>query len=99
MPFVNVLIFLVEQGFFHTNVEKGRLPKIFGMTASPVTKKGDLRYRYTLMVDNPKICGTFSWLHFPLNALILVVLYVKGCKHVVKLLGNSVASRNCLNLR
>lgn len=34
-------IFLVKQGFYHVNAEKGRLPKIFGMTASPVTKKGN----------------------------------------------------------
>jgi hypothetical protein len=31
----------VKQGFYHVNAEKGRLPKIFGMTASPVTKKGN----------------------------------------------------------
>lgn len=33
-------ILLVEQGFYHVNTENGRLPKIFGMTASPATKKG-----------------------------------------------------------
>ncbi|KAG0553607.1 hypothetical protein KC19_12G024900 [Ceratodon purpureus] len=30
----------IMKGFYHVNAEKGRLPKIFGMTASPVIKKG-----------------------------------------------------------
>lgn len=30
----------IMKGFYHVNVDKGRLPRIFGMTASPVTKKG-----------------------------------------------------------